>query len=159
VVVVRDTPVSETSTESTEIAISEIALLAAQIGEVIGVSFDDAEYPAASEHLNPDGAWEYHFESDERWGFVAAPPDERVETTYPGWRSIIVEPGHWAVFYDGTFAGVVSPRGGRIGGSALLDWDNVTDLETAMLDAFRTEHAALTDQGHDQNQPPRKTNG
>jgi hypothetical protein len=152
---------TETTTENTGTgtAISEIALLAAQIGESIGVSFADTEFPAASEHLNDDGVWEYHFETDEKWGFVAASPDaERpVETTYPGWNIVTVEPGHWAVFYEGTFAGTVSPRGGRIGGHALLDWDDVTDLETAMLDAFRTEHNALTDQNQDQT--PKKTNG
>ena len=141
---------------STETAIPEIALLAAQVGEAIGFSFDETESPATSEHLNSDGAWEYHFETDDRWGFVAAGPDGPIETTYPGWNSITVEAGHWAVFYDGTFAGIVSPRGGRIGGYALLEYgDEIDNLEISMLDAFRTERDALTDR----NQPSRKTNG
>ncbi len=144
-------PETETTPESTGTAIPEIVLLAAQIGEAIGFSFDSAESPATSDHLNADGAWEYHFETDDRWGFVAASPDASVETTYPGWQTITVEAGHWAVFYEGTFAGIVSPSGGRIGGYALLDWDNhVTDLENAILDAFRTEHDALTN--HDRGQ-------
>lgn len=142
-------PETEITTESSETAIPEIVLLAAQIGEAIGFSFESAESPATSEHLNSDGAWEYHFETDDRWGFVAASPDAPgpVETTYPGWNTVTVEPGHCAVFYEGTYAGIVSPRGGRIGGYALLDWDHDTALETAMLDAFRTEHDALTDDG------------
>ena len=137
---------TEITTESTRSAIPEIALLAAQIGEAIGFSFAEAESPASSEHLNSDGAWEYHFETDDKWGFVAASPDAVVETTYPGWRTITVEAGHWAVFYEGTFAGVVSPRGGRIGGHALLEYgDEIDDLERAMLDAFRTEREALAE--------------
>ena len=135
-----------TTTENTETTIPEIALLAAQIGEAIGFSFVEAESPATSEHLNSDGAWEYHFETDDKWGFVAAGPAGSIETTYPGWNSITVEAGHWAVFYDGTFAGVVSPRGGRIGGHALLEYgDEIDDLERAMLDAFRTEREALAE--------------
>jgi hypothetical protein len=63
---------------------------------------------------------------------------------------VTVEPGNWTVFFEGTFAGIVSPRGGRIGGHDLLDWDEDTDLATAMLDAFRTERDALTDRNHDQ---------
>jgi hypothetical protein len=138
------------SDTDTGTVIPEIALLAAQIGEAIGFSFEDAELPATSEFLNSDGAWEYHFETDDRWGFVAAAPDEFVETTYPGWNVVTVEPGNWAVFFEGTFAGIVSPRGGRISGHDLLDWDEDTDLATAMLDAFRTERDALTDRNHDQ---------
>lgn len=137
--------------EGTETAIPEIALLAAQIGEAIGFPFDKTESPATSEHLNDDGAWEYHFETDDTWGFVAADPDasKTVETTYPGWNTITVQPGQWAVFCNGTFAGVVSPRGGRIGGYALLEYgDEITDLETAMLDGFRTEYEALAGQSN-----------
>lgn len=130
----------------------EIAVLAAQIGEAIGFSFEEAESPVTSEQLNDDGAWEYHFETDDRWGFVAAGPDEMVETTYPGWNSITVEADHWAVFYEGTFAGIVSSEGGRIGGYGLLDWDADTDFATAMLDAFRTERDALTEESsHDRD--------
>jgi hypothetical protein len=135
-----------TGNTDTQTAIPEIALLAAQIGEAIGFSFEDAGPPATSEFLNSDGAWEYHFETDDRWGFVAAAPDEFVETTYPGWNVVTVEPGSWAVFFEGTFAGIVSPRGGHIGGHDLLDWDEDTDLATAMLDAFRTECAAVAEQ-------------
>jgi hypothetical protein len=148
-----------TGNTDTDTVIPEIALLAAQIGEAIGFSFEDAEPPATSEHLNSDGAWEYHFETDDRWGFVAAAPDEFIETTYPGWNVVTVQPGHWAVFYEGTFAGTVSPRGGRIGGHALLDWDADTDLAMAMLDAFRAERDALTEQDHDQDRIPGETNG
>lgn len=142
------------SSENAETAIPEIALLAGQIGEAIGFSFDEAESPVTSEHVNSDGAWEYHFETADKWGFVAAGSDGPVETTYPGWNTITVEAGQWAVFYDGTFAGVVSPRGGRIGGYALLEYgDKVDDLERAMLDAFRAERDALTDHDRRRGKP------
>lgn len=137
---------SADESEDSDTAIPEIARFAAQIGDAIGFSFDEAESPASSDHLNSDGAWEYHFETDERWGFVAAGLDDFLETTYPGWNSVAIQPGHWAVFYEGTFAGTVSPHGGRIGGCALLEWDDDTALEAAMLDAFRAERDALT--GH-----------
>ncbi|WP_273837464.1 hypothetical protein [Halococcus sp. PRR34] len=143
--------------EGTDTAISEIALLAEQISGAIGFPFGESESPATSEHLNDDGAWEYHFETDDTWGFVAASPDAStpVETTYPGWNAITVQPGQWAVFCNGTFAGVVSPCGGRIGGYALLEYgDEITDLETAMLDAFRTEHEALTEQSNTPSEHP-----
>ena len=137
--------------ERTETVIPEIASLAAQIGEAIGFPFDETESPATSEYMNSDGACEYHFETDDTWGFVAVSPDAStlVETTYPGWNTITVQPGQWAVFCNGTFAGVVSPRGGRIGVYALLEYgDEITDLETAMLDAFRAEHEALAEQSN-----------
>lgn len=143
---------TEIVAERSESVVPEITLLASQIGEAIGFSFDSAESPATSEHLNSDGAWKYHFETDDRWGFVAANLDAPgpVMTTYPGWNTITVETGHWAVFFEGTFAGTVSPHGGRIGGYALLDWNNDTDLGTAILDAFRTERDVLVeDSSHD----------
>jgi hypothetical protein len=143
----------------TDTVIPDIALLAAQIGKAIGFSFEDTEPPATSDHLNDDGAWEYHFETDDRWGFVAAAPDEFIETTYPGWNVVTVEPGSWAVFFEGTYAGIVSPRGGCIGGHDLLDWDEDTDLATAMLAAFRAERDALTEQDHDQDRISGQTNG
>jgi hypothetical protein len=132
--------IAEERIENTAI---ELAFLAAQIDEAVGGSFE-ADSSAASA-LSGDGVWEYHFETDERWGFVAAGPDEHAETTYPGWGTITVEPNHCAVFYENALAGIVSPHGGRIGGHAVAARDeHVSDLEDAMVDAFRTEHERLT---------------
>lgn len=122
---------------------TELSLLAAEIDEATGGSFD-VEPPAASE-LDSDGAWAYHFQTDERWGFVAAGPDTSAETTYPGWGTITVKPDHCAVFFNGDLAGIVSPYGGRIGGYAVATRDeNVDELEDAMVTAFRAEYDALT---------------
>lgn len=52
--------------------ISELATLAEQIAEAVGFSFADAAEPAESEHLNTDGAWEYHFETDDKWASLLA---------------------------------------------------------------------------------------
>jgi hypothetical protein len=149
-----------TLTESA--TITELAALAEQIAEAVGFSFADDADPAESEHLNADGAWEYHFKTGDKWGFVAGRPEGMVTTTYPGWNTLVIEPGRAAVFYAGTLVGIISRHSGRIGwyapplGGASVP---IADLETAMLAAFRTERDALTDQGHDQNQPSRKTNG
>jgi hypothetical protein len=158
VVAVRDAPVFKTTTGSTETAIPEIAECAAQIGEAIGFSFDDAESPATSEHLNVDGVWEYHFETNDRWGFVAGRPDEMVMTTYPGWNTLVIEPDHAAVFYAGTLVGIISPHGGRIGWYAPpLGGGSVpiADLEPAMLAAFRAECDAVADADTQQADFPR----
>lgn len=123
---------------------TKLALLAAEIDEAVGGSVGGCDTSAASE-LNSDGAWEYHFETAEEWGFVAAGPDAPVETTYPGWGTIIVEPGHCAVFCDGNLAGIVSPYGGRIGGYAVAAGEgNVDELADTMVDAFQTEYDVLT---------------
>jgi hypothetical protein len=67
---------------------------------------------AAAIHLNADGAWEYHFETDDAWGFVAARPDRPVETTYPEGGAITDKPYHWCVFYEKSLA-TVFPRSMR----------------------------------------------
>jgi hypothetical protein len=128
--------------------ITELAALAEQIAEAVGFSFTDAADPAESEHLNADGVWEYHFETDDRWGFVAGRPDEMVMTTYPGWNTLVIEPDHAAVFYAGTLVGIISPHAGRIGWYAppLGSGGYVptsADLEPAMLAAFRAERDAV----------------
>jgi hypothetical protein len=129
--------------KQTENPATELSLLAREIDGATGGSFD-AESPAASE-LDSDGAWAYHFQTDERWGFVAAAPDTSAETTYSGWGTITVKPDHCAVFFDGDLAGIVSPYGGRIGGYAVATRDeNVGELEDAMVTAFRAEYDALT---------------
>jgi hypothetical protein len=131
--------------------ITELAALAGEIAEAVGFSFADATEPAESEHLNADGVWEYHFETDDRWGFVAGRPDGMVTTTYPGWNTLVIEPDHAAVFYAGTLVGIISPHAGRIGWYAppLGSGGYVpasADLEPAMLAAFRAERDALTEQ-------------
>jgi hypothetical protein len=136
-----------TLTESA--TITELASLAEQIAEAVGFSFADAAEPAESEHLNADGAWEYRFESDDRWGFVAGRPDEMVVTTYPGWNTLVIEPSHAAVFHRGTLVGIISRDAGRIGWYAPPLGGGpvpITDLESAMLAAFRAERATLTEQ-------------
>jgi hypothetical protein len=126
---------TETQTGS---PITELSLLAAQIDEAVGGAFGDSE-------LNSDGAWKYRFQTDSAWGIVAAGPNKRAETTYPGWGTITVEPDHCAVFFDSDLAAIVSPHGGRIGGNAVAARDkHVSELEDAMLGAFRTEHDTLT---------------
>jgi hypothetical protein len=132
------------TTNKTDSAITELSLLVAKIDEAIAGSFDNTESLSASE-ANSGGAWKYQFQTNSAWGFVAGGPDERAETSYPGWGIITVEPGHCAVFYDDDFAGIISPDGGRIGGYAVgeRDWD-VADLEDAMVGAFRAEYDALT---------------
>jgi hypothetical protein len=138
-----------TLTESA--TITELAALAGEIAEAVGFSFADAAAPAESEHLNADGAWEYHFETDERWGFVAGRPEKMVVTTYPGWNTLVIEPDHAAVFYAGTLVGIISSHAGRIGWYAPPLGGGpvpIADLEPAMLAAFRAERTALTDQSN-----------
>lgn len=122
--------------------VTEAAVLASQIGEAIGFSFADAE--AGGEHLNDDGAWEHHFETDSSWGFVAAGPDGPIETTYPGWGEVEVPPYRWCVFHDSALAAMFSPKGGTVGGFVVVEGvDDVADLEGAMIDALREERDAL----------------
>jgi hypothetical protein len=116
---------------------SEVAALATHIADAVGFSFGDVD----DERLNGDGAWEYHFESGDRWGVVAAGVDRSVETTYPGWGTVVIGPDSWAVFYEGTLVGMVSVTGGRIGWYA--PGGDLDDLESAMHTAFRTERDAL----------------
>jgi hypothetical protein len=131
---------STTDSSSSEQA-SEIGLLATQIADAVGFSLDDA----GDECLNSDGAWEYHFESDDRWGVVAAGGEKWVETTYPGWGTVVIGPDSWAVFYEGTLVGMVSVMGGRIGWYA--PGGNLDDLESAMHTAFRTERDTVAPSG------------
>jgi hypothetical protein len=136
-----------TLTESA--TITELAALAEQIAEAVGFSFANAAEPAESEHLNADGVWEYHFETDDKWGLVAGRPDKMIVTTYPGWNTLVIEPGHAAVFYRGTLVGIISRDAGRIGWYAPPLGGGpvpITDLEPAMLAAFRAERNALTEQ-------------
>jgi hypothetical protein len=129
--------------------ITELAALAEEIAEAVGFSFTDDAEPAESEHLNSDGAWEYHFETDDRWGFIAGRPDEMVVTTYPGWNTLVIEPSHAAVFYGGTLVGIISRDAGRIGWYAPPLGGGpvpIVDLESAMLATFRTERDTLTEQ-------------
>lgn len=132
--------------EQIENPATELALLVAEIDEAVGGSFEGCDSsPGAASALNSDGAWEYHLQTNDRWGFVAAGPDALAETTYLGWGTIAVEPGRCAVFYESHLAGIVSPYGGRIGGSAVAARDErVGELENAMVDAFKTEYDALT---------------
>lgn len=125
---------------ATDDVASEVAELATQIADVVGFSFADA----SDERLNSDGAWEYHFECDDRWGFVAAGPEGMVETTYPGWQTLVIEPDHWAVFHGGTLVGNVSLHGGRIKWYASPTRDEYpSDLPSAMREAFRAELDAV----------------
>lgn len=126
----------------------ELAALAAQIGEEIGFSFADVDDPEDSEHLNEDGAWEYHFETDPSWGFIAAGPDGPIETTYPEWGEVEVPSYRWCVFHDGALAAMFSPTDGTVGGFVAIEGvDDVADLEDAMIDALQRERDALQDDG------------
>lgn len=72
-----------------------------------------------------------------------------VMTTYPGWNTLVIEPDHAAVFYAGTLVGIISSHSGRIGWYAPPLGGGpvpITDLEPAMLAAFRAERDALTEQ-------------
>lgn len=117
-----------------------IASLARRIGNAVGFSFPPNESTAASEFLKSDGAWEYHFETDERWGFVTPGVETYIQTTYPGWGTVTIGPRYWAVFYCGTLVGVVSSDGGRIRWYAPPIRDEYpSDLGSAMHDAFTAE--------------------
>lgn len=97
--------------------------LVAQLGSVIGFSFDPANRSpeAAEEYLNADGAWEYRFEINEApsisldYGFIAAPSKE-VETSFGDWGSITVEPYNVCLFINDYLVGQLSPEGGVVGG-------------------------------------------
>ena len=112
--------------------ITESALRACELAQAVGFSFGDVpDDPAESEHLNADGAWEYHFETAPEWGFVAAGPvDAPIETTYDGWP-VTVSPYHWSVFKDETPVSVFSPADGTIVGTGAI--------EDTMLRAFQYE--------------------
>lgn len=120
--------------------VTQAAMLAREIGEAIGFSFANV----GDEHLNDDGAWEHHFETDPSWGFLAAGPDGPIRTSYPGWGAVTVEPFRWCVFHDGALAAVITPKGGSVGGLVAVEGvENVVELEDAMLDALRRERDAL----------------
>lgn len=122
--------------------VTQAAVLASEIGEAVGFSFADAE--PDDEHLNADGAWEHHFETDPSWSFVAAGPDGPIETTYEGWGEIEVPSYRWCVFHNGALAAMFSPTDGTVGGFVAIEGvDDVADLEDAMIDAFERERDAL----------------
>ena len=124
--------------------VTQAAVLASEIGEAIGFSFADAE--PGDEHLNDDGAWEHHFETDPSWGFIAAGPDGPIETTYPEWGEVEVPSYRWCVFHDGALAAMFSPTDGTVGGFVAIEGvDDVADLEDAMIDALQRERDALQD--------------
>ena len=126
---------------------ADASTLASDIATAIGFPFADADvkHPVESESLNSDGAWEYHFDSDPAWGFVAAGPDEAVTTTYNGvpylGRKITVEPSHWCVFHEETPVAVLSSTSGTVGGPAAL--------EERILTAFQAEIDVLTKRSED----------
>ena len=129
----------------------ELFALAAQIGEEVGFSFRDVDEsePESSEHLNDDGAWEYHFETDPHWGFVMAGPHEPVETTYGDWGlDFEISPFNCYIFHDDALAGIINPGGGDLGGLISIDEvDGISDLEPVMCDAFERERDALREKG------------
>lgn len=116
----------------------EVSLLydaAATVAEQVGFSFDEP-----GDHLNDDGAWEYHLDTHDGWGWImVGPGDEPVETTYPGWGEIEVDPYHLALFKDGALAGLLSPVGGTLGGLFQADVDHIADLEDHLIDLLADE--------------------
>jgi hypothetical protein len=120
---------------------TEVVVLAAQIADAVGFSFADGTSPDESEHLNPDGAWEYHFETDPAWGFLAA-TDRPVTTLYPGWGPITLEPYHWYIFHEGDLIESVSPRGSNRRTKTVTAVTDQDDREAMMREAFRTERDA-----------------
>jgi hypothetical protein len=114
----------------------EVAYLACKIGEAIGFTFADAGDPADSEHLNSDGAWEYHFETAPQWGFLGSGPgEESIETSHDAWGTLIIKPYHWYVFREETLAAVFTPTDGTVVGTGAL--------EDTMVRAFQLELDAL----------------
>jgi hypothetical protein len=118
----------------------EAATLACEIATAIGMSVTTEHDSATNEYLNADGAWEYHFATDPAWGFVVAGADGPITTTYDGspygdWRKLTLDPYQWCLFCDDAPVAVVSPTETTVGGPKAL--------ETAMIDALRTEREAL----------------
>lgn len=99
------------------------------VAEEIGFTFDEP-----GDHLNDDGVWEYHLDTHDGWGWiVVGPEDEPVETSYPGWGDIEIKPFTAALFKDGAMAGLLTPKGGTLGGLFQADVDHIDELEDHII--------------------------
>lgn len=97
--------------------VSALFALVAEIGAAKGFTFDDP-----GDHLNADDVWHYELETRENYGWLmAGPGEDAIETTYPGWGEIEVEPYHLLPFVNEALAGMVTPKGGTLGGMLGLE--------------------------------------
>ena len=120
--------------------IPEATTLVWEIATALGMSITAEHESATSEHLNKNGAWEYHFDTDPAWGFVATGADGPIETTYKGspygdWGTLTLDPYQWCLFDEDAPVAVGSPTETTVGGPQ--------SLATAMINAVRTEREAL----------------
>lgn len=118
--------------------LSAMFTAAVEVAEQVGFSFDEP-----GDHLNADGAWEYHLETHDRYGWLMTGPGEDVDTEYPGWGDIEMDPYHLAVFVDGALAGLLTPKGGTVGGMVDVPVDHVGDLEDHLIEVTADEIAHL----------------
>lgn len=97
--------------------VSAVFSLVVEIADQVGFSFDEP-----GDHLNEDGVWHYQLDTNEDYGWLmSGPADEPVETEYPGWGSITVEPYRLVPFVNEAVAGVLTPHSGSFGGMLGLD--------------------------------------
>lgn len=108
---------------------------AVEVAEQVGFSFDEP-----GDRLNEDGAWEYRFEHDDRYGWLMTTgPGDPVDTEYEGWGEIELETFTTAFFVDGNLAALTNPTGGTVGGWVDVPVDHVGELEDHLIEVTADE--------------------
>lgn len=114
--------------------VSSLFTLTVEIADAVGFSF-----PEPGDHLNDDGVWLYQLETRENYGWImAGPGEDPIETAYPGWGDIEVDPFRLVPFVNEAVAGILTPQSGTLGGMLGLDL-TVDELEDHLIAVYADE--------------------